>query len=98
MVTRSVTQFYIALLILTAWRRDVRSSWIRPIGETPMFKHIILHITCLLILLCIYGAQMAARGQGVPGEIRGTVADPSGAFIPSAQILLKPANGSSRTV
>src|SRR3954452_6551709 len=35
MVTRTVTHFYIALLILTAWGRDPRSPWIRPIRIRP---------------------------------------------------------------
>src|SRR3954451_8039417 len=63
-----------------------------------MFKHIFLHITCLILLLCMYGAQIAARRQGTSGEIRGTVSDPSGALIPSAQIVLSAPAGSSKTV
>jgi len=38
------------------------------------------------------------RAQGQAGEIRGTVTDPSGALIASAQIVLNDSNGSSRSV
>jgi Carboxypeptidase regulatory-like domain len=63
-----------------------------------MFKHIVMHITCLALLLCTYGAWMAAHAQGPSGEIRGTVSDPSGALIPFAQIVLNAPGGSSKAV
>ena len=62
-----------------------------------MFKHAVLHITCLLALLLTLGAQIAAHGQGQPGEIRGTVTDPTGALIPAAQVVLSGAGGSSKS-
>src|SRR5215469_16651432 len=63
-----------------------------------MFKHAVLHITCLLVFLSTLGAQIAARAQGQAGEIRGTVTDPSGALIPAAQVVLNGADGTSRSV
>jgi hypothetical protein len=63
-----------------------------------MFKHIVLHVTCLAVLLATFGAKLAARAQAPSGEIRGTVTDPTGALIPAAQVVLNGANGSSRSV
>ena len=62
-----------------------------------MFKHVVLHITCLVLLLTP-GAQIAARAQGQSGEIRGTVTDPTGALIPTAQVVLTGTDGSSKSV
>jgi len=53
-----------------------------------MFKHTILHLTCLAVLAATFGARFAARAQAPSGEIRGTVTDPSGALIPDAQVVL----------
>jgi hypothetical protein len=62
-----------------------------------MSKHTVLHFTCLVTLLAVLLATLA-RAQGQSGEIRGTVTDPSGALIPSAQIVLNGTNGNSRSV
>jgi hypothetical protein len=47
------------------------------------------------MVLSTMGAQIAARAQEQPGEIRGTVTDPTGALIPAAQVELSSANGAS---
>jgi hypothetical protein len=62
-----------------------------------MSKHTVLHFTCLVTLLAVLLATLA-RAQGQSGEIRGTVTDPSGALIPSAQIVLNGTNGNSRSI
>src|SRR6516162_4526295 len=63
-----------------------------------MFKHAVLHITCLVLLVTTWGARFAARAQAPSGEIRGTVSDPSGALVPSAQIVLNGTKGASKSV
>src|SRR4051794_2603938 len=62
-----------------------------------MSKHTVLHFTCLVTFLAALLATLA-HAQGQSGEIRGTVTDPSGALIPSAQVVLNGANGNSRSV
>lgn len=52
----------------------------------------------LVLMVCGFAAGVAARAQGQSGEIQGTVTDPSGALIPSAQIVLSGSNGSSKSV
>lgn len=63
-----------------------------------MIKHAVLHITCLALFLAVFGARIAAHAQEPSGEIRGSVVDPSGALIPSAEIVLNGPSGSSRSV
>ncbi len=63
-----------------------------------MFKHAVLHITFLVVLLLTMMAQIAARAQAPTGEIRGTVTDPSGALVAGAQVQLSGAHGTSRSV
>ena len=62
-----------------------------------MSKHTVL---ALIGFICVWGlaAGMAARAQAPSGEIRGTVSDPTGALIPSAQIQLSGADGKTQSV
>ena len=62
-----------------------------------MFKHALLHIICFIVVLATLGAALAAGLKGNHGEIRGTVTDPSGALIPSAQVVLTGPHGSSQS-
>jgi hypothetical protein len=62
-----------------------------------MSRHF-LSFVWLVLILSGFAACAAARAQGQSGEIQGTVTDPSGALIPSAQIVLSGANGSSKSV
>src|ERR1043166_3275978 len=54
---------------------------------------------CLLVcLLIVHASSPKAFGQGATGAINGTVADTSGAIIPSAKIILQnTATGAART-
>jgi len=62
-----------------------------------MFKHAVLHLTCVAVFLATFGARIAARAQSPTGEVRGTITDPSGALIPAAQVVLSGPNGASRS-
>ncbi len=62
-----------------------------------MSKHVV-HFICFVTALLAFVAGIAAGAQAPSGEIRGTVSDPSGALIPSAQVQLSGAGGNARTV
>ena len=59
---------------------------------------LVLHFICFVLALSALVASVAARAQAPSGEVRGTVSDPTGALIPSAQVQLNGAGGNSRTV
>src|SRR5579863_10307071 len=65
--------------------------------EIPMSRHV-LHFICFVMALSALVVNLAARAQAPSGEIRGTVTDPTGALIPSAQIQLNGSHGNSRSV
>ena len=62
-----------------------------------MAKHA-AHILIRFTILCSLAVCVAARAQGSPGEIRGTVADQSGALVPAATVVLSGPGGSSKSV
>src|SRR5579871_162171 len=62
-----------------------------------MSKHVV-HFICFVTALSAFVAGIAAGAQTPSGEIRGTVSDPSGALIPSAQVQLSGAGRNARTV
>jgi hypothetical protein len=62
-----------------------------------MVKRAALVLVSLVVVLCGFGAGSFAVAQTAPGEIHGTVADPTGAAIPSASVVLIPASGNSKT-
>jgi carboxypeptidase family protein len=62
-----------------------------------MSRHV-LHFICFVMALSALVVNLAARAQAPSGEIRGTVTDPTGALIPSAQIQLNGSHGNSRSV
>jgi Carboxypeptidase regulatory-like domain len=53
-------------------------------------------LVSLVVVVCGLAGYRAAA-QSAPGEVRGTVTDPTGAAIPSASIALVPASGNSKT-
>ncbi len=57
----------------------------------------VLTFLWLVLIVCGFAAGGAAWAQGQPGEIQGTITDPSGALIPSAQIMLNGSNGNSKS-
>lgn len=63
-----------------------------------MSKRAFLQLIGFFAILCGLASVVAAGAQAPPGEIRGTVSDPTGALIPSAQVQLNGANGTSRSV
>src|SRR5579862_2766412 len=63
-----------------------------------ILKRTFLHFTCLAGLTSMLAAALPAQAQGPSGEIRGTVTDPTGALIPSAQVVLTGPGGSSKSV
>ena len=59
----------------------------------------LLHSAALLVCSCVFLFAPAAFPQQITGTIRGTVTDPSGAFISGAQVTaVQTATGFSRTV
>jgi hypothetical protein len=61
-----------------------------------MVKRAVLVLMGAAMLMC-GGVERLVRAQAVPGEIRGTVTDPTGAAIPSASVVLTSPSGSSKT-
>jgi hypothetical protein len=59
-----------------------------------MVKRVGSVFVSLVILLCGLGSPAPAVAQGTSAEIRGTVADPTGAVIPSARLVLSGEAGS----
>ena len=62
-----------------------------------MVKRAVLSIVCAL-LLCGLTCCIPLAAQSAPGDIRGTVTDPSGAVVPSATVVLSSPSGASRSV
>ena len=53
---------------------------------------------CLLLFVCAIAYGSAAKAQAPNGNVHGTVADPTGALIPSASIVLSNESGVVKTV
>ena len=62
-----------------------------------MARRFALVFVSLVILFCGVGAQAPAVAQGTSGEIRGAVADPTGAVIPNASVALTGVAGNDVT-
>ena len=60
-----------------------------------MIKPAAMVLVRIVLFLFAFAAYTAAVAQGSTGEIRGIVADPTGAVIPSARIVLKGKDGYS---
>lgn len=55
-------------------------------------RHVMMQVVTLLFALMLMGAYQAARAQGSPsGRLAGTVADPTGAVVPGAEVVIKDA-------
>src|SRR5450631_2549790 len=97
MVTSPATHCYTALPFVTARPRQslspeyVSSRWRRK--DFLMTNKIISGLSALLLLLS--GAH-SSIAQAQTGSIHGTVADPSGAVVPSASVTLTSQGGDSR--
>jgi hypothetical protein len=63
-----------------------------------MANRIALILGRFIIVLCGLAVCVSARAQGSSGEIRGTVADQSGALVPAATVVLNSPSGSSKSV
>lgn len=63
-----------------------------------MFRRAFLRLTCFAVTLAALAVTNPARAEAQAGEIHGTVTDPTGALIPSAQIVLNGPNGASKSV
>jgi hypothetical protein len=57
-----------------------------------MIHRFLLHILCLVTLVAAF---LTAHAQAPTGELRGSVADQTGALIPTAKLVLTGANGAS---
>ncbi len=62
-----------------------------------MTKRIFLNLVCIAGLLWWPAQSVPAQTSIQPGEVRGTITDPTGAVIPSAKVALTAANGTSRS-
>ena len=62
-----------------------------------MTRRILLNLLCIAGLLGGLTHRVAGQAPALPGEVRGTITDPTGAVIPSAKVMLSPATGAARS-
>lgn len=56
-----------------------------------------LNLVCIAGLLLWFAQSIPTQAQAVPGEVRGTISDPTGALVPSAKVVLSGPDGAARS-